>query len=92
MIFEGESYFFFGEKRSGMKSFCIIIGLWLGFYAGSLAQTITIISGHTRQPLPFATIQNLNAQWAVVGSDKGFYSFSPDNSKPGDSILITYTG
>lgn len=92
MIFEGESYFFLGEKRLGMKSSCIIIGLWLGISAGSLAQTITIISGHTRQPLPFATIQNLNAQWAVVGSDKGLYSFSPDNSKPGDSILITYTG
>jgi hypothetical protein len=56
------------------------------------AQTITITSGSTKQPLPFATIQNLRAQWASVSSDKGTFSFSAANSNAGDSILISYTG
>lgn len=56
------------------------------------AQTITIISAHTNEPLPYATIQNLRAQWAVVSSDKGIFTFTEANSKPGDSVLITYTG
>ena len=56
------------------------------------AQTITIISAHTNEPLPFATIQNLRAPWAVVSSEKGIFTFTEANSKPGDSVLITYTG
>jgi hypothetical protein len=56
------------------------------------AQTITILSAYTNEPLPFATIQNLRAQWAVVSSDKGTFSFSEINSRTGDSMLITYTG
>ncbi len=56
------------------------------------AQTITIISAHTNDPLPFATIQNLRAQSAVVSSDKGTFSFNETNCKGGDSIIITYTG
>lgn len=56
------------------------------------AQTITIISAHTNDPLPFATIQNLCAQSAMVSSEKGTFSFNETNSKKGDSMLITYTG
>jgi hypothetical protein len=56
------------------------------------AQTITIISAHTNEPLPFATIQNLGAKWAVVSSEKGIFTFTEANSNPGDSVLITYTG
>jgi hypothetical protein len=56
------------------------------------AQTITIISAHTNEPLPFATIQNLRVQSAVVSSEKGTFSFNETNSKTGDTMLITYTG
>ena len=56
------------------------------------AQTITIISAHTNDPLPFATIQNLRALWAMVGSEKGAFTFTDVNSKSGDTILISFTG
>ncbi len=56
------------------------------------AQTITIIAANTKEPLPFATIQNLRAQWAQVGSENGVFTFTEANSKVGDSILISYTG
>jgi len=56
------------------------------------AQTITIIAANTKENLPFATIQNLTAQWTQVGSENGVFTFTEANSKAGDSILISYTG
>ncbi|TAD86505.1 MAG: hypothetical protein EAY75_08140 [Bacteroidetes bacterium] len=56
------------------------------------AQTITINSGSTKLPMPFATVQNLRAQWARVGTDKGTLLFTEADSRDGDSILISYTG
>ncbi len=65
---------------------------FLFFVMDLSAQTITILSAYTNEPLPFATIQNLRAQWAQVGSEAGKFTFNDINCKKGDSILITYTG
>jgi hypothetical protein len=75
-----------------MHKFWLIHIAFLAIVLTTGAQTITIISAHKNEPLPFATIQNLRAKWARVGSEKGAFIFNEADNMQGDSLLITYTG
>lgn len=74
-----------------MKPYILLLFSTTILLARVNAQKITIVSGHTQKPLPFATIKNITGKWAEVSSDKGVVVLS-NNFQTGDSLVISYTG
>lgn len=75
---------------------CIVRILFIGagffFSLHAFAQRISIVSKNTGEPLPYATITNINAKWANVSKGDGSFVFTKENSNPKDTLIISYTG
>jgi hypothetical protein len=76
------------------KGFASVLMIFFGtcICIHSIAQRISIVSKNTGEPLPYATITNINAKWSNVSKADGSFIFTKENSNTTDTLIISYTG
>jgi hypothetical protein len=70
----------------------LLVFFGISFNNVVIAQRISIVAKNTGEPLPYATITNINARWANVSKADGSFLFTKENAKPNDTLIISYTG